>query len=610
MIKSLLFALIVSALAQMSSAAATPAAGQPMILRIRNTDGSMTRVVVPAGKEGETTLSDILASNAAGGSAKVGAKVGAKVTIGQGPAQKLVSDDDVSSKSIADLQLQHGSLITLADPTRATAGPSGGGGGMRKKAPSADATAADADAANGANGASSGGRFDPFPALAKPSAHSAAARRLRALAHSSRGQSYEQISKLREYMHQVEPQPEGPVKRVYMCTASADRFKDGCTIKPTRKQIVAANKAGTVDRLKDRLVNRMGLCFGTVGSERVDQKRDRVRTSLSTPLYEREMCGVAKVQAIWEPPQRQAEGDGSRYDATRACQFEDDREVKRAVRIGEALGLRPVGWIYSYSEDRHAAAGGDGGSGSRSSDDNDADEDALPVYAPDVYYGALLQIGNMKSRLGRDEGKKFVTLALDGRTGATEAFQLSDVSVQMVAEGLIPKPADEDTADGGKKKGKTKRKGSSKSTKTKGSKATPTPSSDRYVTATEKFLVDSAETTELDSVLCLVNTALLGHTGTFCGKQTESSVTKKGQLTGKAKKRILNALDKSEKSDHDVDLFEALCDFNVLYALDGMMKKADMDDICGLVKKWARGQRRGTECSKNLKAALRFALEA
>ena len=97
---------------------------------------------------------------------------------------------------------------------------------------------------------------------------------------------------------------------------------------------------------------------------------------------------------------------------------------------------------------------------------------------------------------------------------------------------------------------------------------------------------------------------------TFCGKQTESSVTKKGQLTGKAKKRILKALVKSEKSDHDVDLFEALCDFNVLYALDGMMKKADMDDICGLVKKWARGQRRGTECSKNLKAALRFALEA
>ena len=372
-----------------------------MILRIRNTDGSMSRVVVPTGKEGETTLSDILASNAASGSAS-STKEGAKVTIGQGPAQKRISDDDVSSKSIADLQLRHGSLITLADPGSAAAGPNGGGG-MKKKAPSSSADALGAAAGTEA----SGDRFDPFPALAKPSAHSAAARRLHALAHSSRGQSYEQISKLREYMHQVEPRPEGHVKRVYMCTVSADRFKDGCTIKPTKKQIVAANKAGTVDRLKNRLINRMGLCFGTVGSERVDQKRDRARTSLSTPLYEREMCGVAKVQAIWEPPQRQVEGEGRRYDATRACKFEDDRDVKRAIRIGEALGLRPVGWIYSYSEDRHAAAGGDGaGTGvGGSSDDNYADEDALPVYAPDVYYGALLQIGNMKSNLGREEGK-------------------------------------------------------------------------------------------------------------------------------------------------------------------------------------------------------------
>jgi len=69
-------------------------------------------------------------------------------------------------------------------------------------------------------------------------------------------------------------------------------------------------------------------------------------------------------------------------------------------------------------------------------------------------------------------------------------------------------------------------------------------------------------------------------------------------------------LDESEKSDHDVDLFEVLCDFNVFCALDGMMKKPDMDSLCGLVKKWAKGQRRCTECSKDLKAALRFALEA
>ena len=589
--RSLFLALVVLLLVQASPATATPT-GAPRILRIRHLDGSVSRVAVPAGREEEMTLGDILASSNVQGK-------GAKIILGQGPNQTPLADGDVTSKSIAELDLRHGSLITLAKPDEAAASSSGG---MKKKKMMAKA----APAANSPAGDISSGRFDPFPALAKPAAHSAAARRLRALAHSSRGQSYERISKLRECLHQVEPQPEGPVKRVYMCTVSADRFKDGCTVKPTKKQIVAANKAGTVDQLRNRLVNRMGLCFGTIGSERVDQKRDRVRTSLSTPLYEREMCGVAKVQAIWEPPQRQGQGEGQRYDATRACRFEDDRDVKRAIRIADALGLRPVGWIYSYSEDRHAAGSESGAGGS--GDGNGADEDALPVYAPDVYYGAILQIGNMKSKLGREEGKKFVTLALDGRSGATEAFQLSDVSVQMVAEGLIPKPSD---ADDGSSKQKTTKKKSSKSTKKgdKKSKKSSAPSSDRFVTTKEKFLVDSEESTELDSVLCLVNTALLGHTGTFCGKQSESSVTKKGQLTGKTKKRLLAALDKSEKSDHDVDLFEALCDFNALYALDGMLKKADMDSLCGLVKKWARGQKRGTECGKSLKATLRFALE-
>jgi len=611
----LLLALVLLVLAQISpSGASQPAAGPAMILRIRNLDGSMSRVAVPPGREGETTLGDVLASSSSSSSSSSSPGEGARIAIGQGPNQTPLADGDVTSKSIAELELKHGSLITLAKPDAAEpnggGGGGGGGGGMKKKTRMTAAPAA--TSTDGAD--SSSGRFDPFPALAKPSAHSKAARRLRALAHSSRGQSYERISKLREYMHQVEPQPEGHVKRVYMCTASADRFKDGCAIKPTKKQIAAAKKAGTVDRLllRSRLVNRMGLCFGTIGSERVDQKRDRVRTSLSTPLYEREMCGVAKVQAIWEPPQRQGQGQGEgegearRYDATRACRFEDDRDVKRAIRIAGALGLRPVGWIYSYSEDRHAAGAGSGAGGS--GNDNDADEDALPMYASDVYYGALLQIGNMRSKLGRDEGKKFVTLALDGRSGATEAFQLSDVSVQMVAEGLISQPADVVADDGSKKKAK---KRSDKSTKKGGIKSkSPTPPSDRFVTTKEKFLVDSEETTELDSVLCLVNTALLGHTGTFCGKQAESSVTKKGQLTAKSKKRIIAALDKSEKSDYDVDLFEALCDFNVLYALDGMLKKPDMDSLCGLVTKWARGQRRGTECGRSLKAALRFALEA
>mmetsp|Transcript_7876 Transcript_7876/g.17645 ORF Transcript_7876/g.17645 Transcript_7876/m.17645 type:complete len:683 (-) Transcript_7876:196-2244(-) len=599
-----LVAVVEASSSSSSSSSPTPPAAAATILRIRLLDGSMTRIAVPRGSEDETTLSDVL-SRAASSSATTGTTgtgtgtrtstsgnddgdgergmLMPKIKIGQGPSQKDVSDDESRSKSISELGLKHGTLVTLVPPTGSRSG------GMIKKTttkpnklPSATTTITGNDASSSVM---SSDRFDPFPALAKPAAHSAAARRLRALSRSSRGTSYDQISKLREYMHNVEPQSEGSVKRAYMCTVSADRFKDGCTIKPTKKQIIAAKRAGTVDKLTNRIVNRWGLCLGTIGTERVDQKKDRVRTSLSTPLYEREMCEVAKVHAIWEPRQ-QGSGEGG-YDASMATRFGTDAEYKRVVRIANALGLRPVGWIYSYSDNRH--------------EEGEEDEDSLPVYSSDIYHGAVLQIGNMQNKeRGRDEGKKFVTLALDANSGATEAFQLSDVSVQMVAEGLIPPPSAVGGSVVGEKQKKKKKKASKKDT----GAAT---SSGRYVTTTEKFLIDSEETTELDSVLCLVNTALLGHTGTFCGKQAESSVNKKGLLTAKAKKNILAALEKN--GSDDIELFEKLSDFNVLVALDGMIKKRDMDELCRLVRKWARGQRRGSEMGKELRLALKLALE-
>ena len=529
----------------------------------------MTRVAVPKGSEDEMTLADVLsrasASATAGNENKGmnGVQKGLKITIGQGPAQREI-DDESKSKTVSELGLKQGTIVTLVPPGQS--GSSGMTKATKPKLPLAVGDASDSD------------RFDPFPDLAKPAAHSAAARRLRALSHSSRGTSYDQISKLREYMHNVEPQPEGSVKRVYVCTRSADRFKDGCTVKPTKKQIIAAKRAGTVDKLTNRISNRWGLCLGTIGTERVDQKKDRVRTSLSTPLYEREMCNVAKVHAIWEPRQPGAGEDG--YDGSIVPKLDTDREFNTVVRIANSLGLRPVGWIYSYSDDRH---------------EEGEDEDSLPVYSSDVYYGAALQIGNMKSRaLGREEGKKFVTLALDANSGATEAFQLSDVSVQMVAEGLIPPP----TVSSGHRGG-TKKKSSKKNF--------VAASSPRYITTKERVLIDSEETNELDSVLCLINTALLGHIGTFCGKQAESSVNKKGLLTAKTKKRILAAL--AENGIDDVELFEALSDFNVLVALDSLIEKKDMDELCGLVRKWARGQRRGTEMGNELRTALKFALE-
>ena len=72
--------------------------------------------------------------------------------------------------------------------------------------------------------------------------------------------------------------------------------------------------------------------------------------------------------------------------------------------------------------------------------DADDDDDALPVYAPDVVAAYLLQITNMRGRLGGKAGQEkvggnFVTLAMGARTGSCKAFQMSDVAVQMVSKG-------------------------------------------------------------------------------------------------------------------------------------------------------------------------------
>ena len=550
-----------------TAAAAAAGGGGPMILRVRLGDGSVARISVAEGREGTTTLADVLArADTTGGGGSSGGSSGERAV-----RAKVGAEEVDAGRTVADLGLRHGSLVAIVPPPRKK--------GEREEEEEEKA----------------GNRFDPFPALAKPLAHSTAARRARARAHSARGQSYAAISALRESLHSVEPQPTGPVARVYMCARSAERFRDGCTVRPTRRQITAAKRAGKTEMPASRIVNRVGLLMGTVGTERRDQKKDLTRTSLSTPLYEREMCDVVRVHAVWEHPSQPA-ADGTRYDAGALCQRDEDGNVRKALRVGGALGLRPVGWVYSYAEDRHAPSGSE--SGPRSSSDAEADEDALPVYGSDVYHGALLQIGNMRSeRLGREEGAKFVTLALDARSGAAEAFQLSDVSVQIVAEGLIRSPpTKKEVSAGGGGKGKSKKASNAGASKPNG----------RYLTTTDVVLIDALETTELDSVLCLVNTALLGHTGSYCGEQAESSVTKKGQLTAKAKKQLLSAIDGGGGGDSK--LFEKLCDFSSLVALDGLLPRPMADELFRLVRKWSRGQRRGVEMGDDLKVALRSVL--
>jgi hypothetical protein len=116
-------------------------------------------------------------------------------------------------------------------------------------------------------------------------------------------------------------------------------------------------------------------------------------------------------------------------------------------------------------------------------------------------------------------------------------------------------------------------------------------------------LVDGKEVKKLDSVLCLVNTAMLPHVGSYSGKSATSAVKKNGNLTNKTKKALLAAV------DNDASLLEELSDFNTLLALDQTLSKADSEELCQLVRKWVRGQKRGTLVTPKLKMQLRSILE-
>ena len=167
---------------------------------------------------------------------------------------------------------------------------------------------------------------------------------------------------------------------------------------------------------------------------------------------------------------------------------------------------------------------------------------------------------------GREEGAKFVTLAMDASVGATEGFQLCDVAVQMVAEQLL--------------------NGENMSEE------------ERYFHCSDPVIVDGQETHEVDSVLCLVNTAMLSHQGKHSGK--DSVLAKNGGLTGKAKKKILLALnhDGSEK------LLKVLSDFHILCGLDKVLGNNDMDEVTRLVSKYAKGQKKGTSVNQSLRKTL------
>jgi len=270
--------------------------------------------------------------------------------------------------------------------------------------------------------------------------------------------------------------------------------------------------------------------------------------------------------------------------------------------LADRLGLQPVGWIFSTVSPQTAAAAAAGGAASTTSiDDYDTDDDQVPVNAIDVWTGAKLQIENMRrvhnnndnngaTQKDINKGDKFVSVSMDAETGTTEAFQLSHVTIQMVHDDVFASIS-EDASSSSDKNKKNMKGGSS--------------SNPKIVSTRHPVLVDGRETKELDSVLCLINTALLSHDGSFSGSSSASSVKKSnGTLTNKTKKDLLALMEK----DDDRSLMANLCDFNLLLALDSMLEDNDMAELCELVRKWSRGQKQGTAIGPKLKMKLQSLL--
>ena len=188
---------------------------------------------------------------------------------------------------------------------------------------------------------------------------------------------------------------------------------------------------------------------------------------------------------------------------------------------------------------------------------------------------------------------------MDARTGATEAFQLSDVSVQMVAEGMLLVDDNASAAAAAAAKGNSSKKSKTSTTSTRG----------RYCPTKHAIMVDGKETTELDTVLCLVNTALLSHNGLYSAVTTTTK-KKTGRLTKKALKSLAKALHQSNNGNQDdSSLLALLCDFATLVALYEMLDDVEISRaLVTAVRQYTRGHKRTTTLDATVKQRLQSLL--
>jgi NPL4 family len=537
----------------------------PHILRIRQLDGRIQKIAIVPDQWHSQTLYDVILR-----SGMIGNKDQSyNVTFSNGSITTYSPNDSSNdiNTTLTELGLRHGSLITLSQykNTKSVSQKQDRISSQQRYKP----TKLD--------------RFQPYPELAKD--HDLALRttqiRRNSRSSTSNGMSYSMIAALQSSLHVVESQMTGTIQRMYMCQLAASRFHTRCcssTTTTTTTSNTDATDTTTISAAAPR--RRVGLLLGTVTTERKDlNQRMKPRTSLSSTADVDQYCHAARVHAIWEPssssssllpPEDQANGlqDVSallEHLSSPSSTSASSHSETNVIRVARYLGLQPIGWIFSYSNDRTI-------------------DDGLPIQGMEVELGARLQIAYMKychyrQNNNTDPTSRFGTVAMDTRSGATEAFQLSDITVQMVAEDSFIQ----------------------NNTMSPSTAST----SDRYITTRHPVIVDGKETKQLDSVLCLVNVALLSHTGMFAGQASQSSSTinkRSGKISNKVRKAILKALRSSDDDSNSV--FEIISDFSIILALDDMLLEKDSEQLCKIIYKWARGQKKSVTLDDAMKDKL------
>lgn len=460
-------------------------------------------------------------------------------------------------QTLSNLSISHGTLLTLSSITPK----------LKTKSIVSDQTKA--GKTDDSSEQQQKRRFDPFPELARD--YKTAQRKAQIARVRKSSSSFTDLSTLRDALHVVEPQTQGSIQRVYMCERSARSFF---------QNIIAA---AAVSKGRPRPSYRTAaFLFGTITRERKETHPSRrpAKTSLSSSSREpEEYVSAVRVHAVYEPP--------TIMSSCTALSLENIPD--RVFHVAGYLGMVPVGWIFSYDDD-----GQDATNEGTSKQTNDKE---VPISKENIILASHLQIQNMKNKHNQNMESTssssfcWVTLAMKSASGETEAFQISDVTVQMAAEEMLLLTPDvsEVNAD-----------------------------DPRHIRTKFPIIIDGKEIKTLDIVLCLINTAMLSHKGAYSGVQRGDSDTivqavkrRSGDLTTKTRKAILQALTSSStggnsnnNNKNDAAFFETVCEFSTLLALDCLLQPEESQKLCTLVRKWSRGQRQSTTLDETLKRRL------